>query len=79
MPAEKNGMIAKSGKNIEFAVSSNEKAHKDPWNTGLRGRVIREFFDNKMGTRNWHQEYDDMFALHPENTFLVKLAYWLNR
>ncbi len=24
-------------------------------------------------------EYRDLFALHPENTFIVKLAYWLSR
>lgn len=35
------------------------------------------------GTENmnqsWTQDYRDLFSLHPDNTFLVKLAYWLNR
>jgi hypothetical protein len=29
--------------------------------------------------QSWSQDYRDLFSLHPENTFLVKLAYWLNR
>jgi len=39
----------------------------------------RDSSDPQMGTRSWRQEYDEMFAVHPENTFLVKLAYWLSR
>ena len=27
----------------------------------------------------WTRDYRDLFALHPNNTFLVKVAYWLNR
>jgi hypothetical protein len=27
----------------------------------------------------WHRDYRELFDLHPENTFLVKVAYWLNR
>jgi hypothetical protein len=27
---------------------------------------------------NVRREYDDLFRLHPNNTFLVKLSYWLN-
>ena len=27
----------------------------------------------------WSREYRDLFQLHPDNTFLVKMAYWLNR
>ena len=29
--------------------------------------------------QSWSQDYRDLFSLHPDNTFLVKLAYWLNR
>ena len=29
--------------------------------------------------QSWARDYRDLFALHPDNTFLVKLAYWLNR
>jgi len=39
----------------------------------------RDSFDPQMGSMNWRQEYDKMFALHPDNTFLIKLAYWLSR
>ena len=28
--------------------------------------------------RRWRDEYNDLFALHPDNTFLVKIAYWLD-
>jgi hypothetical protein len=27
----------------------------------------------------WSREYRDLFQLHPDNTFLIKMAYWLNR
>ncbi len=27
----------------------------------------------------WTRDYRDLFALHPDNTFLIKFAYWLNR
>jgi len=27
----------------------------------------------------WTRDYADLFSLHPDNTFLVKLAYWFNR
>jgi hypothetical protein len=29
--------------------------------------------------QSWARDYRDLFALHPDNTFLVKVAYWLNR
>lgn len=29
--------------------------------------------------QSWTRDYRDLFALHPDNTFLVKVAYWLNR
>jgi hypothetical protein len=29
--------------------------------------------------RSWRAEYRDLLELHPENTFLVKVAYWFNR
>lgn len=33
-----------------------------------------------LGQRqSWARDYRDLFALHPDNTFLVKFAYWLNR
>jgi hypothetical protein len=27
----------------------------------------------------WHDDYRDLLELHPDNTFLIKVAYWLNR
>jgi Domain of unknown function (DUF5916) len=27
----------------------------------------------------WTREYRDLFTLHPDNTFLIKMAYWFNR
>ncbi|HEX8848136.1 MAG TPA: DUF5916 domain-containing protein [Gemmatimonadaceae bacterium] len=28
--------------------------------------------------RRWRDEYNDLFAVHPDNTFLIKIAYWLD-
>jgi len=39
----------------------------------------REGSETVAGSRSFGEEYDDLFALHPDNTFLVKVAYWLNR
>ena len=29
--------------------------------------------------QSWMRDYRDLFNLHPDNTFLVKVAYWMNR
>ncbi|MFN8669345.1 MAG: DUF5916 domain-containing protein [Gemmatimonadaceae bacterium] len=29
--------------------------------------------------QSWGRDYRDLFALHPDNTFLVKMAYWFDR
>jgi hypothetical protein len=34
---------------------------------------------NPRMNQSWSRDYRDLFDLHPDNTFLVKLAYWLNR
>ena len=34
---------------------------------------------NQNLDQSWRQDYRDMFALHPNNTFLVKFAYWWSR
>ena len=34
---------------------------------------------NENMNESWSRDYRDLFTLHPENTFLVKVAYWLNR
>jgi hypothetical protein len=39
----------------------------------------REGFHTLPNDKTWKQEYDDLFRLHPDNTFLVKVAYWLSR
>ncbi len=28
---------------------------------------------------SWRDDYRELFDLHPDNTFLIKVAYWLNR
>ena len=38
----------------------------------------RDGYDPAFSGRGWKDEYDNLFALHPDNTFLVKLAYWLD-
>jgi hypothetical protein len=39
----------------------------------------RQAYSDDPSTRSWGTEYRDLFQLHPENTFLIKVAYWLNR
>jgi hypothetical protein len=34
---------------------------------------------NDKLNESWSRDYRDLFALHPDNTFLIKVAYWLNR
>jgi hypothetical protein len=34
---------------------------------------------NRNPDQSWTRDYRDLFGLHPNNTFLIKLAYWLNR
>ena len=38
----------------------------------------RDGFDPQFRARSVGSEFNDLFALHPANTFLLKLAYWLN-
>ncbi|MEZ4414989.1 MAG: DUF5916 domain-containing protein [Gemmatimonadota bacterium] len=39
----------------------------------------REAFAEDQSRRPWRQDFDGLFDLHPDNTFLIKVAYWLNR
>jgi len=39
----------------------------------------RQDYDNANRDQSWTHDYADLFALHPDNTFLLKVAYWLNR
>ncbi len=39
----------------------------------------RQLYDNVADTRGWTQTYPDLLKIRPDNTFLVKLSYWLNR
>jgi hypothetical protein len=39
----------------------------------------RDGFDDVDPGRSWSAEYRSAFALHPDNTFLVKAACWLGR
>lgn len=39
----------------------------------------RQAYDNSPDTRGWTNTYPDLFRLRPNNTFLVKASYWLNR
>jgi uncharacterized protein DUF5916 len=44
------------------------------WTHGRDG----DAYDPTVTRRTWRNEYNDLFALHPANTFLIKLAYWLD-
>lgn len=39
----------------------------------------RQDATNQNPNQSWAKDYGDLFALHPDNTFLVKMAYWFNR
>lgn len=43
------------------------------WNEGRQGS------DPTEGTNNFQGDVRDLMRLHPANTFLVKMSYWLNR
>ena len=43
------------------------------WNEGRQG------YDPTAGTTNFQGDVRDLFRLHPANTFLVKVSYWLNK
>jgi len=43
------------------------------WSQGRQGVLGAE------GTGNFQNDMQDLFRLHPLNTFLVKMSYWLNR
>jgi hypothetical protein len=43
------------------------------WNEGRQGS------DSFEGTNDFQQDVRDLMRLHPANTFLVKVSYWLNR
>jgi hypothetical protein len=39
----------------------------------------RGYGTNEYSDRSWMSDYQDLFKIHPTNTFLIKVAYWLNR
>jgi len=43
------------------------------WNHGRQG------YDSAEGTNSFKGDVQDLFSLHPANTFLIKMSYWLNR
>ena len=43
------------------------------WNQGRQGSLGQE------GDKDFRGDVRDLFSLHPANTFLVKMSYWLNR
>jgi hypothetical protein len=43
------------------------------WNEGRQGS------DPEEGNNNFRGDVRDLLSLHPANTFLVKMSYWLNR
>ncbi|HEX7089268.1 MAG TPA: DUF5916 domain-containing protein, partial [Longimicrobiales bacterium] len=39
----------------------------------------RQGFTDGGARQPWHRDYRDLLGMHPDNTFLVKIAYWLSR
>jgi len=44
------------------------------WQHGRQGPGPNDTF-----SQSWARDYRNLFDLHPDNTFLVKVAYWLNK
>jgi len=43
------------------------------WNHGRQG------YNSVEGSKSFEGDVTDLFRLHPANTFLIKMSYWLNR
>jgi hypothetical protein len=39
----------------------------------------RQDSGTQASTQSWLRDYGDLLSLHPDNTLLLKMAYWLNR
>ena len=39
----------------------------------------RNAYESTVSNRGWRSEYGDLFDLHPSNTLLIKVAYWINK
>jgi hypothetical protein len=39
----------------------------------------RQDSEDRNPDHSWTRDYRELFGLHPNNTFLIKVAYWLNR
>jgi hypothetical protein len=39
----------------------------------------RQDYVGRESLASWGNQYRDIFDLHPDNTFLIKVAYWLNK
>lgn len=39
----------------------------------------RQAFTDDASQQSWRTDYRELLDLHPDNTFLVKVAYWFNR
>ena len=39
----------------------------------------RQASENRFSDVSWNRDYRELFERHPDNTFLIKVAYWLNR
>ena len=39
----------------------------------------RNAYESTISNRGWRSEYGDLLGLHPANTLLIKVAYWINR
>jgi hypothetical protein len=44
------------------------------WQHGRQGPP-----ENTSLRQRWTRDYRELFDVHPDNTFLIKLAYWLSR
>jgi hypothetical protein len=39
----------------------------------------RQHSSGERSDQTWRNDFGDLLDLHPDNTFLIKVAYWLNR
>jgi hypothetical protein len=74
-----------SGTDLTFKATQLRSNSVVRWEYRPGSALFLVWAHGRDGPRNenldesWSRDYRDLFKMHPDNTFLVKLAYWLNR
>ena len=76
--------VPPAGSSLGFDVLQLRSTSVLRWEFRPGSTLFAVWTHGRDGSDTFHDrairsEYDDLFALHPDNTFLVKMAYWINR